>query len=299
MLWSSPINICMRARQLYEAIRFSKSDYPSLLADPKIRVGYEIEFIAPLLDPNASVVDARQKLKQQIKLLLRVIQQDLQFPVEYDAMPSAVSAGKWSLVQDSTIEPDDPLNQMGWELVSPPQSLSQALLNLQQVFAWMEQQGFYTNNSCGFHVNISYGTNTGKADSLKLILLLGEQYLAQLFDRASNDFAASHLQQLKRKIQQNPAIVLSADTDVVALKNQLRKMLSKEKNYTINLGKQAQKGYLEFRIAGGQGYHHRWQDIENLLLRYAFVVKASLDPNSFKKQYVRELAKLILQARSN
>lgn len=288
----------MRARQLKEAIRFSKKDYPSLLADSKIRVGYEIEFIAPMdpsINPNQT---QKQIVKQQLPLLLTKIQQDLNIQVKFDATSKEVVAGGWSLVQDGTIEPNQPEHEMGWELISPPQPILQALHSLQNIFSWMQENSYYTNNTCGFHVNVSYGDLTQSADPLKLILLLGEKYLADLFDRATNEFTASHIQDLQNKIRKKPLIVLTADTDVEKLKKQLRKMLSHEKNYTVNLGKQAKKGYLEFRIAGGQGYHKRWKEIENLILRYAFILKASLDPHSFEKEYAKELAKLILQSKS-
>lgn len=288
----------MRATQLSEAIRFSQKDYPSVISDPLILVGYEIEFIAPLdraINPN----QAHNKIvKQQIPLLRTKIKQDLSLPVKFDAPSSEVIGGSWSLVQDGTIEPNQPEQELGWELISPPLPIAQALHYLQKIFSWMQENRYYTNNTCGFHVNVSYGDRTQSADPLKLILLLGEKYLADLFDRATNEFTASHIQALKSKIRKKPQIVLTADTDVVQLKNQLRKMLSKEKNYTVNLGKQAKKGYLEFRIAGGQHYHQRWQEILNLILRYAFVVKASLDPHSFEREYAEELANLIIQTKS-
>jgi hypothetical protein len=285
----------MRATQLLEAIRFSKKDYPSVIADPHLLVGYEIEFIAPV-DPSINPNQAQKQIvKQQTPLLLTKIQQDLNIQVKFDVPSKEVVAGRWSLVQDGTIEPNQPEQELGWELISPPLPIAQALSHLQKIFAWMQENRYYTNNTCGFHVNVSYGNRTQSADPLKLILLLGEKYLADLFDRATNEFTSSHIQDMQAKIRKKPQIVLTSDTDVGQLKNQLRKMLSKEKNYTVNLGKQAKKGYLEFRIAGGQGYHQRWQQIENLILRYAFVVKASFDPHSFEREYAEELAQLILQ----
>ena len=288
----------MRAQNLQEAIRFSKTDYPKVVDDPLLRVGYEIEFIAHS-DPSINVNQTQQTImRQQIPLLQAKLKADIGLSVKYNALNKEVVAGSWNLVQDITIEPNDPKYELGWELISPPLPIHQALVYLKQIFAWIQDNNYYTNNTCGFHVNVSYGDKTVQADSLKLILLMGEKYLADLFDRATNSFAASHIQELQAKIRKNPQIVLTADTDIQQLKTQLRKLLSQEKRRTVNLGKQAQKGYLEFRISGGQNYHQRFEEIENMILRYGFVLKASLDPDSFKREYAKELAKLITNARS-
>jgi hypothetical protein len=274
----------MRSQDLQEAIRFSKTDYPSVFHDPLIKVGYEIEFIAP---------------KNHYSVMLNKLGQDLALSVKWDASNKQVVSGTWSLVQDQSIDPDYPLNEQGWELISPPLPVEQALMHLKDIFGWIEANKYYTNSTCGFHVNVSYADKTQKTDNLKLILLLGEHYLADLFQRATNEFATSHIQELKAKIRKNPQIVLSADTDINNLKTVLNRMLSKEKHRTVNLGKLAKKGYLEFRIAGGTNYHTQYQQMVDLILRYAFVIKASLDPNSFNKKYSQALAKLILGARSS
>ena len=273
----------MRLQYLQEAIRFSPADYPSIMHDPRLRVGYEIEFIG---------------IKDHYSVMLDKLAQDLNLSVKWNPSTKQVTGGMWGLVYDPSIEPDYPFREQGWELISPPLPVEQALIHLKDIFGWIEANKYYTNNTCGFHVNVSYGDKTQKADPLKLILLLGEQYLADLFQRATNEFAASHIQELKAKIRKNPQIVVSADTDINQLKKVLRKMLSQEKKRTVNLGKLAEKGYLEFRIAGGAKYHTQYQRILDIILRYAFVVKASLDPNSFKRAYAQELARLIMQARS-
>lgn len=288
----------MRAQDLQEAVRFSKTDYPSVIQDPLLRVGYEIEFIAPW-DPSIDINQSQQKImRKQLPLLLADLETDLGLSVKFNATRNTVNSGTWNLVQDQTIEPNDEKHELGWELVSPPMPIKQSLMHLKQIFSWIRENGYYANHTCGFHVNVSYADKTTQADSLKLILLMGEKYLADLFDRATNRFAASHIQELQAKIRKNPQIVLTADTDIQQLKTQLRKLLSQEKNRTVNLGKQATRGYLEFRIAGGENYHQRFDEIENMILRYGFVLKASLDPDSFKREYTQELAKLITNARN-
>jgi hypothetical protein len=56
------------------------------------------------------------------------------------------------------------------------------------------------------------------------------------------------------------------------------------------------RGYLEFRIMGNENYETRYQEIRDTILRYAFVLKAALDPAAFEREYKKELARLFSQA---
>ncbi len=285
-----------------EAIKFTKQDHQSVIADPNLMIGYEIEFVAV---PSAQPVSKHQpprKFKnindQHAQVVGSLLDQlndlNLGLPVTY------MGSGKnWQLVEDGSIRPDSQRPGLGFELVSPPLPIQTALINLKKVFAWMHSEGHYTNDTTGFHVGVSWGTpgTMRRIDKLKVALLLGEHYLIDLFDRAFNEFTQSHLDRLKTQlaalIKKNTAWTRSRDLDLLIHK--IGNQIDLKKYRTINFGKLAQ-GYLEFRIMGNRDYDRRLDEIVTTILRYAFVVKAALDPQAFEQPYYQALGKLMADA---
>lgn len=209
------------------------------------------------------------------------------------------SLTNWQLTLDMSIYPDHEKPGYGFELVSPPTAVGHALEDLKKVFAWMESHGHYTNKTTGFHVGVSWGKKSEmqKIDKLKVVLLMGEQYVMQLFDRTTNDYTQSHIEKLQGKISKTNT-KWKSDRDVQTLIAKANKLLDKQKYRTVNLDKLS-SGYLEFRIMGGEDYHKRLEDVKKIIIRYAFVIKAALDPSLFKQEYEQELGKLISTALAN
>lgn len=206
---------------------------------------------------------------------------------------TATSLKDWQLTLDGSIYPQQDKPGHGFELVSPPMDVAAALEDLKKVFAWMEAHGHYTNSTTGFHVGVSWGDKAEmqNIDKLKVVLLMGEQYVMQLFDRTTNDYTQSHIEKLQGNISKNNT-KWKSDRDVQSLIARVNKLLDTQKYRTVNLDKLS-NGYLEFRIMGGEDYHKRFEDVKKIIIRYAFVIKAALDPLAFQQEYEQELGKLI------
>jgi len=181
------------------------------------------------------------------------------------------------------------------ELVSAPQPLAKAMEDLQFIFDWMNMNKHETNSSTGLHVNVSLrDLDINQVDKLKLLLLMGEQHVQQLFDRLLNSYTQSHLEILKTAIayahqRKQPWTQIR---EFKTLKHVLNASIDMDKYRTVNFSK-LQKGYLEFRIMGNQDYHKRFETVKSVIVRYAYTLLAALDPDAFKTEYDQALAKLV------
>jgi hypothetical protein len=209
---------------------------------------------------------------------------------------TAPSLKDWQLTLDPSIHPQADKPGHGFELVSPPLEVHAALEDLKKVCDWMEANKHYTNTTTGFHVNVNWGDKAEMQaiDKLKVVLLMGEKYIMQLFNRTTNEFTQSHIEKLQGKIAQSGS-KWKSDRDVQSLIARVNQLLDKQKYRTVNLDKLS-NGYLEFRIMGGEDYHKRFEDVKKIMIRYAFVIKAALDPLAFQQEYEQELGKLISTA---
>jgi hypothetical protein len=261
--------------RIQEAIRFSASDYASVLNDPKVTVGYEIEF-----DPNIDDPSEHGDLSQS------VITRDLRsLGIRVQPGPKA-SGDRWALTTDRSIETQS--NTAGLELISPPMPVAQAVEKLNMIFDWMMQREHRTNSTTGFHVGVSYGgvTQTQQADPLKVVLLFGEPHVARLFQRELNTYTASHLARLQDQLNGTNWF---QNQEVTKVMDRVRSKLEHSKYMSVNLTRQATLGYFEFRIMGNTNYHRRFREVMDTILRYGFVLQASVDPEAHRQEYLREL----------
>ena len=198
---------------------------------------------------------------------------------------------------DGSVKPDQRGDGYGIEIIGPPVSLSAALEDLKKILLWITENGHYTNESTGLHVGVSWYDQTPEVDKLKLLMLLGEDHLLRLFSRELNTYTESHLERLKKKI--SAANLKGRDwtkqRTFSGLIRSLKDKIDLKKYTTVNFLK-LDRGYLEFRIMGNENYENRYQEIRDTILRYAFVLKAALDPTAFEQEYKRELARLFSQA---
>lgn len=198
---------------------------------------------------------------------------------------------------DGSVKPDKRGDGYGIEIIGSPVSLSAALDDLKRILLWINENGHYTNESTGLHVGVSWYDQTPEVDKLKLLMLLGEDHLLRLFSRELNTYTESHLERLKKKI--SAANLKDRDwtkqRTFSGLIRSLNDKIDLKKYTTVNFLK-LDRGYLEFRIMGNENYENRYQEIRDTILRYAFVLKAALDPTAFEQEYKRELARLFSQA---
>ena len=194
------------------------------------------------------------------------------------------------------VEPDSSINGgHGVEIVSPPQPLKKALSDLEDVCEWISGDGLETNESTGFHINVSVPGIAEKLDRVKLALFLGERYAAELFDRVGNTYAAEHLSGLIRRIKDSGRIPGSFSGMQKMAQNLLK---TTEKYMTINFSN-IDRGYLEFRFAGNAGYEKDVDKLKKSVLRCVTAVEIACDPSAEKQEYVKKIVNMFNKAKAS
>ena len=215
------------------------------------------------------------------------------------------------------VEPDGSLSPAsnedgGLEIISPPMPIAQAMEKLNQVIAWAQARGCYTNSSTGLHMGVSLpgqksfaeeeGADAETApvaekpiDFMKLALFLGDQHVLKEFGRQANNYCASTLKKLKEKRWSPQQIATAMEKMRGNLINLAYKDLADRSpgRDSINM----KDNYVEFRGAGGD-YLSRESDegmdfLENTLLRYVQALAIAGDPSAHRDEYAKKLYKLI------
>lgn len=286
----------MKLRELYEGIRFGPQLFDQVLADSLLRVGFEIEFVWP--------IERVTSLPDWDKTKLKIIQQLNQLGIPISSTVGSTNV-HWQLVGDRSINTNN--EGFGYELIAPPMEMATALSTLKLIFDWMIEKGCMTNETTGLHINISRGGTkaTREIDPLKVVLLLGERYLLDAFDRQGNKFTEPQIQSMIKSISwaiktQQPAAWLD-NSNAQELIDLAREELSVAKFSTVNIAKlsaSARNAYFEFRIMGNKDYHKKFELVKKTILRYGFLLQIAADPKAYRREYLQELGRLIVQALS-
>jgi hypothetical protein len=201
--------------------------------------------------------------------------------------------GTYVVEPDGSLEGDNP-GDGGLEFVSPPMPIDEMISDLNKVKAWAGQQGVYTNDSTGLHINISvpdYSIN--KLDYVKLAILMGDEYILDLFGRSGNTYAKSAMGKIKSALKQKPeAAAQIMDLMKQGLDGAATKAIHTgitDKYTSIN----TKTGYIEFRSPGGDWLDSNFDKIENTLLRFTVALSAAINPEAYRKEYLTKLYKLL------
>lgn len=206
--------------------------------------------------------------------------------VLYDEPEDHYANGEWIVCQDLSIRSSN-ASHVGAEINSPPETLNKALQSLKMMFNWMKDRKVQTNSTTGLHINISV-PNISKIDPLKLVLFMGDTHILKQFNRLNNEYTAAQTLEIINNIADYGTLPKSA-TD---LKAKVSKLLSDEKYHSVNLSK-LKHGYLEFRVAGGQDYHQRYNEVKNAVLRFISVIELACDPEAEKNEYLKKVTKIV------
>lgn len=201
----------------------------------------------------------------------------------------------WIMEPDPSIEADED-GSAGVEIISPPMELEAGLEKMREFFEWMQSYGAGTNSSTGFHVGVSLPEQQMKTlDWLKVIVLLGDEYVLEKFNRQSNTYTNSSLLKVVSSIRtsknENDVLTLFSQMkqDFNALSKKLMKEVVNQNKYvSVNI----KDNYIEFRSMGGD-YIDELDTVTNMIMRYAAVMSVAADPNAAKEEYAKKLYKLI------
>jgi hypothetical protein len=139
--------------------------------------------------------------------------------------------------------------------------------------------------------------NSKSLDYVKLVLLLGDNYLLSEFERTANTYCKSTLKELESKVKYRTEQVTEAlATMKSGLNEKAGALIAKSsggKFYSIH----DQEGYIEFRSPGGDWLGDTFFDkIEDSLLRMVVAVDAACDPGKHDREYAKKLYKLLSPA---
>jgi hypothetical protein len=200
----------------------------------------------------------------------------------------------WRVEEDPSIDENE---GKGAEIISPVYDSPEEMLEeIKSLFSFLKQNSVIVDDSTGLHVTMSWvGERNVKPNKLKMALLLGDEYLLQLFGRENNQYSKSQFRRIKdyaNKIITN----VSDQASLVALEQELGKAISSDKYNAINfknLINLDNNPLLEFRIMGNEMYLDNFRDVEKTISRYAISMIAGHDPKSYVKDYVRALLRVI------
>ena len=204
----------------------------------------------------------------------------------------------WIFEPDSSLDNPDDDGDGGIELVSPPMNLEDGLAALENVFDWAKSNSYYTNRSTGFHIGVSIPNQTMEnIDHLKVIMLLGDEYVLKAFNRAGSRWTKSSFDQAKREVRGR-----NAKKNVPAILDKMRGGLQDIAKAEINkllvprgdryVSVNIKPNYIEFRSAGGN-YFEQYEEIRKTMLRYVRVIGAAADSEDAKQEYQKKLYKFV------
>jgi hypothetical protein len=194
-----------------------------------------------------------------------------------------------------TIEPDSSLSgagdDAGLEFISPPLPVDEALADVKKIKEWADERGAYTNRTTGLHMNVSVpGFDQEKLDFVKLTLLLGDKYLLDRFGRSANTYCKSAMD----IIEEAPNV---QDKELLfkRLKDNLETMASRV-IHSGRVGKftsiNPKDNRVEFRGPGGDWLDQNFDKIEDTLYRCVVALDAAVDPEKYRKEYLKKLTKM-------
>ena len=204
----------------------------------------------------------------------------------------------WIFEPDSSLDNPEDDGDGGIELVSPPMNLEDGLAALENVFDWAKSNGYYTNRSTGFHIGVSIPNQTMEnIDHLKVIMLLGDEYVLKAFNRAGSRWTKSSFDQAKREVRGRnakknvPAILdkMRGGLEDIA-KAEINKLLVPRGDRYVSVN--IKPNYIEFRSAGGN-YFEKYEEIRKTMLRYVRVIGAAADSEDAKQEYQKKLYKFV------
>lgn len=204
---------------------------------------------------------------------------------------SSVGQSFWRVEKDSSIDESE---GVGAEIISPVYNTPREMIEeMNGLFRYLMKNGVKTDESVGLHVTMSWTKESNVvANKLKMVLLLGDQYLLKQFNREYNTYTPSQYNKVKRAVEELSSDVTS--DKISELENMLSKSISSDKYSSIhfkNVTNDDGNKLIEFRIMGDEDYEKNIEKIEKTIIRYAVAMKAGYE-DSFHKDYVKALIRL-------
>ena len=171
-----------------------------------------------------------------------------------DKMSTALNIPGLKTQVDMTVET---LAKHNGEIVTPIWPLAKGLSNLKRIFKWFEKNEIVTDNTCGFHVNISFKNQAlnWMIDPTTLVLCFNEEKWLKMCKRHGNEYADCHIDELIVNKPRRP--FMNEDKALKWIEKKIEENFH-EKYHSVNIEHlELDNPYVEYRCLGGVGYHLR------------------------------------------
>lgn len=258
-----------------------------------VKIGFEFEFYSP---------HSHTSLVTKLKTDLGLSKVKKGWGNTYDKW-YVRSDGSLYGIENVPVDKDgDEINMDGTEVVSQVYNLQAGINKMKAMFAWMAENGCATDDSCGFHVNLSLPkAQMSKLNKAKLILLLDEMKYLKEFGREHNDYCypvRGIIESATRKFLQHTRREHEAKKNEINLPGLsffIKKAVRCYHENSIDLEKLTRKTpWIEFRIMGGKNYHKKQAAVLQAIEHFVRCLEAAcsnVDEAKFREQ-VAKLCKI-------
>ena len=305
--------------RLTEGFNITQDLIAATFADPSFLFGFEAEFY---VETHAgSDEDVEQVRMLVYKMVADRLQRALGEPVvsAYDA-DTAVTASegytKWVVTRDNDLYSGEVEGsqwaeeefmdwRLGVEVISPAKQLSDGFESMVDFFEFINEGGLpnvKTSHKTGFHINMGIRNIESELDYIKMLFLLDDEYVIKKFGRQHLTATTSLYKHLNQTVGSRDARstisklenMLRADKqDINEFEYLLGNLLNRGK-MSVNLNK-LEKGYIEFRHAGGEDYFHQIDDIIDTVIKFAVTMHVARSPDLMRKEYLSALYKFVVR----
>lgn len=296
----------------------SKAEFAVVEKSKNLLFGFEAEFgVTKRMLPRYPRGDDLDEQDFYYKWAASRVKEFAGKPVRYFSAYHArtKSSSDWYVEPDETLVV--PKGDLGVEAVSPVFSFADGLDVLDRFLSWMDDSGFYTNESMGLHANFSV-PGRPPIDFLKIALFTDQDYVAELFKRKGNVHADTidiETWMRSRRIRNSELANRYSDAvfdqffaelnsdpvkeRVMAELQTLFRMRFSDKYQFFSIEKYNKTGIVEFRIIGNDNYHMKWELIRKKLVLFAWLMAIGTDATLYRKEYLRKLFRTIQRSRHN
>lgn len=213
-----------------------------------------------------------------------------------DSRYKNVSTTNWRVEPDGSISTDD-TTDAGLEFVTPNGGLPLDVMleKMELVKKWTNRMGCYTNSTTGLHISVSISNfNKDTIDYVKLVLLLGDNYILDVFNRRGNNYARSSFDDINRRITSDPSIATRMFEKMRGELDQFASQLIASENPARTFSVNLKDNYIEFRSPGGDYLSEPfWSQIKPTMLRFIVALDAASDPKKYREEYLKKLYQLL------
>lgn len=248
-----------------------------------LKLGFEFEFYSSI-DVFETAKSLAKYLKKRVVVPLSL--SDINNPKPLYHSPVNPTSEIFKL------EPDYSGGKKMCELVTGPMKYSEARNVFIKAFEWIQSNG-YTNERCSVHVNLSIDgdiiptrVNIQNLNIPKFILSFDENKIFDKFPSRKDSVYARSIKQLR------PNKVLFYSPSLEDFSRSTLNLPSDEKYYGVNFLK-AEKGYLEYRYLGGQGYEKKAKIILDLIEYFGIHLYDTLNSVGYTDKEVSEFKKML------